>query len=193
MIKIKEIIIVEGKYDKQKLKKIVDGTIIETNGFRIFSDKQKQKLIINLAKKQGILILTDSDSAGFVIRSFLKSILPNNVIIKNVYAPQILGKEKRKNTASKEGFLGIEGIDEEILRKSLSNFINYDEKEGKKVTKTDFFIDGLTGRENSSELRLKMIKKFGLPEYMTTNALLEYVNVAMKYDEYKNIIANIHD
>ena len=120
MISIKEAIIVEGKYDKMRLKSAVDATIIETNGFRIFKDKEKVNLIKQLAQKQGIIILTDSDSAGFLIRNHLRGIVPQEQI-KNAYIPQIKGKEKRKDHPSKEGTLGVEGVDEDIILKALQN------------------------------------------------------------------------
>lgn len=191
MIKVDEIIIVEGKHDKIKLSSFINGTIIETNGFRIFSDKKKQGMIRKLATTRGIIILTDSDSAGFVIRSFLKSILPQNTVIKNAYIPQILGKEKRKDTHSKEGFLGVEGIDiqslKEILQSSVTNICS----DLQQITKTDFFIDGLTGAENSALRRQKIIKKLDLPSYITTNALLEYINIAVGKEKYNQIINEI--
>lgn len=191
MIKIKEIIIVEGKHDKIKLKQFLDANIIETNGFRIFSDKNKQKMIVNLAKKQGIIILTDSDSAGFVIRSFLKSILPKDVVIKNAYIPQILGKEKRKSQASKEGFLGVEGLVEDEIKKALENVMTLSDKKVEIITKSDFFIAGLTGNENSSQKREKLLKKLDLPLCMSTNALLEYVNIALSIEEFANLLQEI--
>lgn len=191
MLKINEIIIVEGKYDKNKLKQFIDGVIIETNGFRIFRDKQKQKMIRDLGMKNGVIILTDSDSAGFVIRNFLQSILPKEKI-KNVYIPEILGKEKRKNLPSKENLLGVEGMEVKILENVLNSLNNTDKTQEniRKVLKSDFFQDGLTG-DGSSKKREKLIAKLGVPKHITVKALLEYINATMNYDEYKTIICEI--
>lgn len=188
MIKVKEILIVEGKHDRVKLASFTEATIIETNGFRIFNDKNKQKMIIKLASKVGVIIITDSDSAGFVIRSFLKSILPKDVIIKNAYIPQIKGKEKRKDSVSKEGLLGVEGLSEEVIKKALADLITVDNQSGTKITKVDFFRDGLTGGENSAQKRGQLIDKLKLPSYITTNALLEYINIAVGQEKYQELI-----
>lgn len=195
MIEIKEAIIVEGKYDKQRLKNIVNSTIIETNGFRIFKDKNKVNLIKQLAEKQGIVILTDSDGAGFVIRNHLKGIIPNKDI-KNAYIPKIKGKERRKDKPSKEGTLGVEGIDENLLMKSLINakvtIINKAENNITKeqITKLDLYKLGLVGRENSKKLRTQLLKKLNLPEYITTNALLEVLNDITTIEELGLMIEN---
>lgn len=192
MITIKEAIIVEGKYDKIRLKSVVNATIIETNGFRIFKDKEKVNLIKQLAQKQGIIVLTDSDSAGFVIRNHLKNIVPKEQI-KHAYIPQIKGKEKRKAQPSKEGTLGVEGIDEQQLIISLKNAgITYGAEEKKeKITKTDLFKLGLTGRENSQKLRSALLKKLNLPQYITTNALLDVLNSLMDLNELSDIVDRI--
>lgn len=191
MLKISEIIIVEGKYDKNKLKQFIDGVIIETNGFRIFNDKPKQKMIRELGTKNSVIVLTDSDSAGFVIRNFLKSILPVEKI-KNAYIPEILGKEKRKDNASKEGLLGVEGMEEEVIKTALKYLISYENMglNEKKITKTDFFIDGLSG-SGSTEIRLKLIQKLGLPKYITSKALLEFLNSTMDFATYKSLVNEI--
>ena len=157
MLKIKEAIIVEGRYDKIKLKNLVDTTIIETNGFRVFSDKEKQSLIRKIAQTRGILVFTDSDSAGFVIRNFLRGTVDKSKI-KHCYIPQINGKEKRKAHGSKEGFLGVEGVSDDVIikaiRKSGATIIGEDEQaDREEVTKADLYRLGLTGRENSEKLR----------------------------------------
>ena len=141
MLKIKEAIIVEGRYDKIKLKNLVDTAIIETNGFRVFSDKEKQSLIRRIADTRGILVFTDSDSAGFVIRNFLRGTVDKSKI-KHCYIPQINGKEKRKAHSSKEGFLGVEGVSEEVIieaiRRSGATIIGEEqENAGEEVTKSD--------------------------------------------------------
>lgn len=192
MIKIKEVIIVEGKYDKIKLSSVVDGVIIETEGFGVFKDKEKQSLIRMLAKKKGIVILTDSDSAGFVIRSFIKGIVPGKYI-KQAYIPDIFGKEKRKNIPSKEGKLGVEGVDKDIIKAALKQAgvlfedVNPSEK-SKKVTKTDLYIDGFTGGELSSQKRKKLLKLLNLPERLTANAMLEIINSFMTFDDYRQAV-----
>ena len=164
MISIKEAIIVEGKYDKMRLKSAVDATIIETNGFRIFKDKEKVNLIKQLAQKQGIIILTDSDSAGFLIRNHLRGIVPQEQI-KNAYIPQIKGKEKRKDHPSKEGTLGVEGVDEDIILKALQNAGAVCGKENQElITKTDLYNLGLTGGEKSKILRTALLKQLKLPQ-----------------------------
>lgn len=198
MIKVKEAIIVEGKYDKIKLSSIIDGLIITTNGFGIFNDKERQYLIRELAKKRGIIILTDSDSAGFVIRNFLKGAVPKNQI-KHAYIPDILGKEKRKDKRSKEGKLGVEGVPKDIildaLRKCGATCEDTDSKtvpDREKITKADFFIYGLTGVSNSSANRDVLKKKLNLPENMTTNSLLGILNCLMTRDEFINICEELY-
>lgn len=195
MISVKEAIIVEGRYDKIKLSSIVDTPIIETGGFRVFKDKEKQNLIRNIAKKRGILILTDSDSAGFVIRNFLKGIVPENEI-KNAYIPQLKGKEKRKAEPSKEGLLGVEGLSEAFLVKAIQNsgatVLNENKPEVRaEITKGDLYELGLSGRENSAVMREKLLKKLELPTYLTTNALVSALNCLYSLEELKEIIKTI--
>lgn len=188
MIKVDKIVVVEGRYDKIKLASIIDGVVIETEGFGIFKDKQKQKLLRNLAEKKGLVILTDSDSAGFVIRSFLSSIIPNEYIT-NAYIPDIYGKEKRKETVSKEGKLGVEGVPTDVIISALTQAgvtcAQSETKNDRKVTIADFFDDGLTGGSNSNLRRLKLLKHLELPERMSTKAMIEIINSFMTFDEYK--------
>lgn len=195
MLKIKEAIIVEGRYDKIKLKNLVDTTIIETNGFRVFSDKEKQLLIRRIAETKGILVFTDSDSAGFVIRNFLRGTVDKSKI-KHCYIPQISGKEKRKAHSSKEGFLGVEGVSDEVIieaiRKSGATVIGEDNKtEMQEVTKSDFYRLGLTGRENSEKLRKSLLKALSMPSYMTTNAMLSAINCLYSFEELKSIVEKL--
>ena len=191
MIKVKEAIIVEGKHDKIKLANFIDGLIITTDGFGIFKNKEKQLLIRHLAETRGILILTDSDGAGFVIRNFLKgSVSPDK--IKNAYIPDIFGKEKRKSQPSKEGKLGVEGISEEILCRAIANSgveceLNNSSKSQKELTKTDLFEYGLTGSPNASQNRDIIKKALHLPENLTSNALLDILNCTMTKNEFDNI------
>lgn len=194
MIKIKEAVIVEGKYDKIKLSGILDTVIIETDGFSVFKDKEKQKLIRFLAEKRGIVIMTDSDSAGFKIRNFINGITKSENI-KNVYIPDIYGKEKRKTEASKEGKLGVEGMKPEIIMSALKKAgvvcAENEKKEGKEITYTDFFEDGISGGENSSAIRKAFAKKLDLPERISSSALLKIINTYMTYDEYKETVKNV--
>lgn len=184
MIKIKEAVIVEGKYDKMQLKKVCDALIITTDGFRIFRDKDKKEFLKALAQRQGLLILTDSDRAGFVIRSHLKSFIPPEQI-KNVYIPDIPGKEKRKDKASKEGLLGVEGINEETLAALLKEAeAKTVEQKGEPITKADLYELGLSGQTGSSALRQALIKELSLPSRLTANSLLEILNSAFTRDEF---------
>ncbi len=191
MIKIDKVIIVEGRYDKIKLSSMIDGIIIETEGFGIFKDKGKQKLIRKLAETKGIAILTDSDSAGFVIRNFITSIVPKEYIT-NVYIPDIYGKEKRKDSPSKEGKLGVEGVSAEILKEAFKKagigVSQSETNERKKITLNDFFDDGLTGDTQSKRKRTDLLKKLDLPERMSTKAMLDILNTFITYDEYKKLV-----
>lgn len=191
MIKIDKVIIVEGRYDKIKLSSMINGIIIETEGFGIFKDKDKQKLIRKLAETKGIAILTDSDSAGFVIRNFITSIVPKEYIT-NVYIPDIYGKEKRKDSPSKEGKLGVEGVSAEILKEAFKKagigVSQSETNERKKITLNDFFDDGLTGDTQSKRKRTDLLKKLDLPERMSTRAMLDILNTFITYDEYKKLV-----
>ena len=191
MIKIDKVIIVEGRYDKIKLSSMIDGIIIETEGFGIFKDRDKQKLIRKLSETKGIAILTDSDSAGFVIRNFITSIVPKEYIT-NVYIPDIYGKEKRKDSPSKEGQLGVEGVSTEILKEAFKKagigVSQSETNERKKITLNDFFDDGLTGDTQSKRKRTDLLKKLDLPERMSTKAMLDILNTFITYDEYKKLV-----
>ena len=188
MIKVDKIIVVEGKYDRIKLSSIIDGVIIETDGFGIFKNKEKQRLLRKLAEKKGLLILTDSDSAGFIIRNFITSIVPNEYIT-NAYIPDIFGKEKRKESASKEGKLGVEGVSSEVIVKALENVgvgcVYTEKKDRKIVTNIDLYDDGLNGTTDSKINRLKLLKYLDLPQRLSTKGLVEIINTLMTYDEYK--------
>ena len=181
MHKISEVVIVEGRYDKNTLLQCVDCTVIETSGFGLFNNKEKAALLNRLAKTRGIIVFTDSDSAGFLIRNHIKGIVPSGV--KHAYIPDIYGREKRKRSPSKEGKLGVEGMSPEIiinaLRKAGATFIGEIAENVSKelITKTDFFELGLTGCADSNQRRAALLKKLELPERMTANALLEVVNI----------------
>ena len=191
MIKLKQAVIVEGRYDKIKLKNIIDAPIIETNGFRIFNDKQRQSLIRQIAEKRGILIMTDSDGAGFVIRNFLKGTVDKSKI-KNCYIPQLSGKEKRKVRGSAEGVLGVEGVPDDVIieavRKSGADIVGEEAQERKEITKADLYSLGLTGTENSAQKRKQLLDKLNLPGYLSTNAMLTALNCLYSLEELKKII-----
>lgn len=184
-------IVVEGKYDKIKLSSILDAVIIQTDGFAVFKDKEKQALIRKAALTNGIIIATDSDSAGFKLRSFIRSIAKDAVII-NLYIPQLEGREKRKITPSKEGFLGVEGIAAEKLRNLFKEYSRPRKENEKKITKADFFQDGLSGGANSSQRRKKLLKQLDLPVYLSANSLIEVINSFLGYEEYKKIIMSLN-
>lgn len=201
MIKIKQAVIVEGKYDKIRLANIIDGLIITTDGFGIFKNKDKQRFIKKLADERGIIILTDSDSAGFMIRSKLCSLVPKDKII-NVYVPSISGKEKRKNERSKEGLLGVEGIDDQVIIDALTRAgavcgedsaaeNKYENR--RKITKVDLYELGLCGRDNSAALREKLLKRLDFPKYLSTNALIDALNIFLSYDQFVSEVLQIKD
>ncbi len=190
MIKMKQAVIVEGKYDKIKLSSLIDAVIIETDGFRIFKDKEKQKLIRKLADTCGILIITDSDSAGFKIRSFLCGTIPNENIY-HAYIPDILGKEKRKASPSKEGKLGVEGVPPAIIIEALTQagiLFEQTRQTSTRISKNDFYEDGITGKKNSRVLKTLLLMHLDLPARLSTNSLLKIINLFVTYDEYKDAI-----
>lgn len=191
-LKIPYPIIVEGKYDKQKLSLICEGLIIKTDGFGVFKASEKAALIRTLASKTPLIVLTDSDGGGRVIRSHVSSLVPKDKLIQ-LYIPRIEGKEKRKSEPSKEGLLGVEGMETELLYGLLRPFSDKNGGEAaqrlKKIAnnplkKVDLYIDGLTGGENSALKRDEVAKKFGLPEGMSAGALLEALRAVASYEEY---------
>ena len=194
MIKIEQAIIVEGKYDKIKLSSIVNAVIIVTNGFGIFKDEEKLELIRYYARKTGIIILTDSDRAGFQIRNHIKGAVKNGKIY-NVYIPDIMGKEKRKVKPSAEGKLGVEGVEKKIILKAFENAgITASESSDNsipEITKTDLYMLGLSGGNNSSILRKKLLAYLKLPSLLSANSMLEVLNTMMSYDELKEIMDKI--
>lgn len=193
MLKTDKIIVVEGKYDKIKLNSIIDGVVVATDGFGIFKDKEKQRFLRKLAEKKEIVILTDSDSAGFVIRNFLSGILPKGKII-DAYIPDVFGREKRKTEDSKEGKLGVEGVSAELIKTALEKagvFVCEEQTEKRLITKQDFYYDGLTGGADSKEKRKRLLKSLDLPEKMTANAMIEIFNAFMSYDDYKNALLEL--
>ncbi|MGN0589158.1 MAG: toprim domain-containing protein [Ruminiclostridium sp.] len=195
MIKVDMPIIVEGKYDKIKLKSIIDGVILTTEGYGIYKNKEKMALIRKYAEKSGIIILTDSDGAGFQIRNHLKSAL-GNVKIVNIYIPDIFGKERRKAEPSKEGKLGVEGVDKDILIKAFTEagvIASENSAEGKEpwLTKSEYMALGLSGGENSSFLRAELAKRLRLPERISGKALFEALNELYSKEEIIPIMNEI--
>ncbi|MBE6995608.1 MAG: DUF4093 domain-containing protein [Ruminococcaceae bacterium] len=195
---IREVIVVEGRYDKNALLQVVDATVITLGGFAVFDDKEKLAFLRRLAEKQGIIVLTDSDGAGFVIRNYLKGALPRE-LVKQAYIPDISGKERRKRYAGKEGKLGVEGMSPEILLESLrragATFLDENGADSKPaedpITKTDLFLWGLSGGANSAEKRSALLKKLDLPERLTANGLLEALNLLYSREEAEHLIAEL--
>ncbi|MCQ2478641.1 MAG: DUF4093 domain-containing protein [Clostridia bacterium] len=186
MIKLRKAVIVEGKYDKIKLKNIIDAPIITTDGFGVFKNTEKRNLIKALAQNNGIVIITDSDDAGILIRNYLKGVCKDGEIV-NVYLPQLKGKEKRKAAPSKQGFLGVEGISEDIIIKALNKYGVTSEKSDintKKVSKTDLYTLGLSGKSDSANLRTEFSKHLNIPTSISCNSFLEIINAQYTYDEF---------
>lgn len=187
MIKLDAPVIVEGKYDIIKLSNIIDALVIKTDGFGIFKDKEKQRLIRRLAEEKGIIVLTDSDSAGFMIRNFIYSVVPKDKIT-NVYIPDVFGKEKRKTEGGKEGKLGVEGMSEEILleafRKAGVLCERNDNSSRRLITSLDLYEAGLSGGQDSKAKRSVLLKSLALPERMSTSSLLKILNTFVTYEEF---------
>lgn len=191
MLKIREAIVVEGRYDKNTLSQIVDAPILETSGFGIFKDKEQMSLLRRIAERRGLIVFTDSDGAGFVIRNHIKSAIPGKYL-KHAYIPDVYGKEKRKSTPGKEGKLGVEGLSPEILLDSLRRAgatIEGENSPGNKgITKQDLMARGLSGGANASEKRLALLKKLGLPQRMSVNAMLQALNLLCSLEELDAIL-----
>lgn len=189
MIKIEQAVIVEGKYDKIKLSSILDALIIETNGFQIFKDKEKKKFIKRLADERGIIVLTDSDHSGFQIRNFVSMGIDKSKV-KHIYIPDVFGKEKRKAQPSKEGKLGVEGIDNNILIRLFDSLdISYQLQEGRElVTAYDLYEAGLSGTPDARQNRKVFMKKLGLPEFLSTNSLISYINSSMSKEKFYSLL-----
>ena len=191
MVKIKEAIVVEGRYDKNTLSQIVDAPILETAGFGIFKDKEQMALLRRVAQVRGLIVFTDADGAGFVIRNHIKSAIPAQ-FLKHAYTPDILGKERRKKVGGKEGKLGVEGMTREIILEALRRAgatFEGEETAGKQqeISKADLMDLGLYG-PGSAEKRSMLIKKLGFPEKMSTNAFLQAVNLLYTLDELKQTL-----
>lgn len=185
--KIREVIVVEGRYDKNALLQVVDATVVETGGFGVFNDKEKLAFFRRLAETRGLILLTDSDGAGFVIRNYLKGALPKDKI-KQAYVPDVYGKERRKQRGGKEGKLGVEGMPPEVLLESLRRCgATFEGAEtdvpAQPVTKADMMEKGLVG-PNSEQKRKELLQNLQLPGHMTANALLEALNLLMTREEF---------
>lgn len=192
MLKIREAIVVEGRYDKNTLAQIVDAPILETKGFGLFKDPKQLELLRSVAKKRGLIVLTDSDGAGFVIRNHIKSAIAAKYL-KHAYIPDVAGKEKRKAAPGKEGKLGVEGMSPEVLLAALKNAGATIEGESMaqgndQITKQDFVEFGLSGGLNASERRKRLQNRLHLPEHMSANALLQALNLLLSREELAEIV-----
>lgn len=187
MVKIKEAILVEGRYDKNTLSQTVDALILQTDGFGIFNDREKLRLLRLIAQKRGLIVLTDSDGAGFVIRGYIRGCL-DPALVKHAYIPDVYGKERRKSAPSREGKLGVEGMDGQVLLAALRRAGATIEDEAVPraggITKADLYARGLSGREGSAGRRQAFQKRLGLPERLTADGLLQVLNVLMSREEF---------
>ena len=197
MIKIREAIVVEGRYDKNTLSQIVDAPILETSGFGIMKDKAQLSLLRKVAESRGLIVFTDSDGAGFVIRNYLKSAIPA-AHLKHAYIPDIPGKEKRKSAPGKEGKLGVEGMTPSVIMNALRKAGATIEGESNSrtignITKQDLMALGLSGGKDSSQKRLVLLKKLELPAHMSANAMLQALNLLMDIDTLKTLTGENND
>jgi ribonuclease M5 len=196
MLKIKEAIVVEGRYDKNTLSQLVDTVIVETGGFQVFKQGDRLNMLRLLAQRRGLIILTDSDGAGFVIRNFLKGAIPPSQV-KHAYIPDLYGKEKRKAHPGKEGKLGVEGMRPEVLETALrragATILGEDSPDAppaRPITKADLFRDGLVGGYGSAEKRKKLEAHLGLPQHLSSNSFLQVLNSLMCYEEYVKLVGS---
>ena len=194
MIKIKEAIVVEGRYDKNTLSQIVDAPILETSGFGIFKDKQQMALLRRIAETRGLIVFTDSDGAGFVIRNHIKSAIPGKYL-KHAYIPDVYGKERRKAAPGKEGKLGVEGMKTQVLIDALRRAGATVEGESTvschQISKQDLMELGLSGGADASAKRLALLKKLDLPEHMSANAMLQALNLLYNLDELNELVREL--
>ena len=197
MLHIQEAIVVEGRYDKNALSQVADTLILETGGFQIFKDPEKMALLDKAARRRGLIVLTDSDGAGFVIRNRIKGVIPAQ-FLKHAYIPDIYGKERRKRQPGKEGKLGVEGMPpavlEDVLRRAGATFLEGDslsKHSGPTLTKGDLFTAGLAGGPGSAGKRQRLLKRLELPEHMSANALLAVLNGCYSLEEADEILKNV--
>ena len=196
MRKIREVIVVEGRYDNNTLSQIVDATVVTLGGFAVFNDREKVAFLRRLAEERGLIVLTDSDGAGFVIRNYLKGALPRDKV-KQAYIPDIRGKEKRKRTPGKEGKLGVEGMKPEVileaLRRAGATFLDEETApapEREPITKADLLAWGLAGGEGSSQRRQALLRRLDLPEHLTANGMLEALNLLVSREKLEELLAD---
>ncbi len=196
MIKIKEAIVVEGRYDKNTLSQIVDTTIFETGGFQIFKDRQRMDLLRRVARKRGLIVFTDSDGAGFVIRGRIKSAIPGQYL-KHAYIPDIYGKERRKASAGKEGKLGVEGMTREVIVEALcrsgATIQGAQAQPSAHITKADLVELGLSGGPDAGKLRLALLKKLDLPAHMSANAMLQALDLLYSLEELRELVRMVRE
>lgn len=196
MLKIKEAIVVEGRYDKNTLSQVVDTLIIPVDGFQVFKKRDTVRMLRRVAERRGLVILTDSDGAGFVIRNHLKSAIPPQWV-KHAYIPDIYGKERRKTAPGKEGKLGVEGMPprvlEDVLRRAGATVLGEQSEPAsrREITKADLFQDGLSGGAGSRARRSALLKSLDLPEHLTPNALVPVLNSLLTYEEYQTLVENL--
>ena len=196
MVRIKEAILVEGRYDKNTLSQILDAPILETSGFGIMKDKAQLALLRQVAQTRGLIVFTDSDGAGFVIRNFIKGAIPGQYL-KHAYIPDVYGKERRKAAPGKEGKLGVEGMKREVLLEALrragATFEGETAAAAAGITKQDMMELGLSGGPDSSAKRLALMKRLGFPEHMSANALLQALNLLYTREQLADLMENEHD
>ncbi len=194
--RIKEAIVVEGRYDKNTLSQVVDATILETGGFGIFKDEEPSNLMRHLAQTRGLIILTDSDGAGFLIRGHLKGIL-DPALVKHAYIPDVYGKERRKRTPGKEGKVGVEGMPPQILLEALrqagATFLEQESEPAPVLTPVELYALGLTGRPNSAKLRSKLLQQLQLPEHLSVSALGKLLPALCTREELEQLLAELSD
>lgn len=194
MVKIKEAIVVEGRYDKNTLSQIVDAPILETSGFSIMHDKEKLALLRRVAEKRGLIVFTDSDGAGFVIRNYLKSAIDPRYLL-HAYIPDVYGKEKRKSAPGKEGKLGVEGMPPDVildcLRRAGATFEGEPSSSAHQITKQDLMELGLSGGKDSSLLRKKLLLKLNFPEHMSSNAMLQALNLLYDLSQLRELMKGL--
>lgn len=194
MVRIREAIVVEGRYDKNTLSQIVDAPILETSGFGIFKDQQQMALLRKAAHTRGLIVFTDSDGAGFLIRNHIKSAIDGKYL-KHAYIPDIPGKERRKKTPGKEGMLGVEGMTPRVildcLRRAGATFEDQQATQAGEITKQDFVALGLSGGKNSSALRRALIKKLDFPAHMSANGLLQAMSLLYSLEELERMVGSL--
>ena len=191
MHSVKEVIVVEGRYDKNALSQVVDAVIIETSGFGIFNDAQKRRLLNTMAGVRGLIVMTDSDGAGFLIRNYIKGCVEPS-LVKHAYNPDVYGKERRKSAPSREGKLGVEGMRPQVLLDALIRAgatldDSSQQKRADRISKADMYARGLSGREGSAQRRAELVKRLGLPERLTADALLDVLNATMSREQFMDI------